>query len=518
MKNVCFPVICLLLAQAVNAQNVGIGTTNPSEQLHTTKGVKHEILKGAGTRFVMADSSGKLLAQKDSAYSAVASPSLPIESNCTGSSSSLTVSGLPSVVPSSGIAVKLNISHDHVADLQVFLVAPNGNIINLISNNGDDATGFINTIFTDTAAAGLPQNSGAGAPFSGYYKPTAYMNSFSAGFANLPCWAQANVNSFSAMGGGSINPNGVWTLQLFDSAGNGYYGTLNNWSVMINDKATGGDNYLAKWQNGNLNTSSVYDNGTSVAIGTKSPAPSAILELRDSTKGFLPPRMSYANRFAIANPVAGLVIWCTNCGPSGELQVYNGTTWTNMIGGTASAATVTIGDQVWMAKNLEVTNYRNGDPIPQVTDPTQWASLTSGAWCWYNNDSVLGAIYGKIYNFYAVTDPRGLAPAGWHIPTMQEWYNPEYYLGGDGVTGGKLKSVNYWNSPNGGGTNSSGFTALPGGYRFDNGGFGGMGQKAGGGLLKPVWATLGPIFCITIMQVPLLTPVFHLKMVHLYAV
>ncbi|MFZ1783953.1 MAG: fibrobacter succinogenes major paralogous domain-containing protein [Ferruginibacter sp.] len=131
---------------------------------------------------------------------------------------------------------------------------------------------------------------------------------------------------------------------------------------------------------------------------------------------------------------------------------------------------VTICAQVWMLNNLEVTTYRNGDPIPQVTDPTAWAGLTTGAWCYYNNDPAMGAIYGKLYNWYAVDDPRGLAPAGWHVPTSyDEFITLVTCLGGEAVAGGKMKETGttHWASPNTGATNSSGFTSLPGGLRFN---------------------------------------------------
>src|SRR5262245_42075520 len=85
------------------------------------------------------------------------------------------------------------------------------------------------------------------------------------------------------------------------------------------------------------------------------------------------------------------------------------------------AGAVKIGKQVWKIKNLNVSHYRNGDPIPQVKNNAKWAALTTGAWCWYNNDSANGAVYGKLYNWYAVNDPRGLAPEGWHIPSDGEW-------------------------------------------------------------------------------------------------
>jgi uncharacterized protein (TIGR02145 family) len=131
--------------------------------------------------------------------------------------------------------------------------------------------------------------------------------------------------------------------------------------------------------------------------------------------------------------------------------------------------TVTICDQVWTKKNLNVSRYRNGDVIPQVTNPTQWANLTTGAWCYYNNDPANGAIYGKLYNWYAVNDLRGLAPSGYHIPTDAEWNTLTDCLGGEFIAGGKMKEsgTTHWNSPNIGATNSSGFTGLPGGV-LDN--------------------------------------------------
>ena len=133
--------------------------------------------------------------------------------------------------------------------------------------------------------------------------------------------------------------------------------------------------------------------------------------------------------------------------------------------GSCSAVLSTICDQDWMVKNLDVDHYRNGDPIPQVTDPTAWAALTTGAWCWYENNSANGATYGKLYNWYAVDDPRGLAPVGWHVPSDAEWTTLTSCLGGESIAGIAMKSISGWNN-NGNGTNSSGFTALPGGGRF----------------------------------------------------
>jgi uncharacterized protein (TIGR02145 family) len=139
---------------------------------------------------------------------------------------------------------------------------------------------------------------------------------------------------------------------------------------------------------------------------------------------------------------------------------------------------VTIGTQIWKGCNLNVETYNDNTPIPEVTDPTEWANLTTGAWCYYDNDSANGPIYGKLYNWYAVNDPRGLAPTGYHVPSQVEWDTMVSYLGGALVAGGKMKSTGtiegndgLWLDPNTGATNSSGFTGLPGGLRNFNGTF-----------------------------------------------
>jgi len=142
-------------------------------------------------------------------------------------------------------------------------------------------------------------------------------------------------------------------------------------------------------------------------------------------------------------------------------------------GDCSQVLTTTICDQDWMVRNLDVDHYRNGDPIPQVTDPAVWATLTTGAWCWYENNSANGTVYGKLYNWYAVNDARGLAPAGWHVPSDAEWTTLTDCLGGEIVAGGKMKETGtaHWFSPNTGADNSSGFTGLPGGHRAAEGSF-----------------------------------------------
>lgn len=223
-----------------------------------------------------------------------------------------------------------------------------------------------------------------------------------------------------------------------------------------------------------------------IGIGTTTPNPSAILDINSTTKGFLPPRMTINQRNAILNPIAGLIIWCIDCD---EIQAYNGTIWKNMAGAAActspTISNVSICNQVIMVKNLDVAFYRNGDPIPKVTNPNDWNNLTTGAYRYYNNDSATyAATYGKLYNWYAVNDPRGLAPVGWHIPSDAEWnimakcIDPMADTTPAGgiislIAGGAMKEAGLtnWANPNTGATNSTGFTGLPGGWCDDEGTF-----------------------------------------------
>jgi uncharacterized protein (TIGR02145 family) len=142
--------------------------------------------------------------------------------------------------------------------------------------------------------------------------------------------------------------------------------------------------------------------------------------------------------------------------------------------------TVKIGNQWWMAENLKVTHYRNGDTIQNVIENSEWASLSTGAYCVYNNDEGNVDTYGRLYNWYAVNDERKIAPQGWHVSTNEDWQTLADYLGGESVAGGKLKETgtSHWFSPNTGATNESGFTALPGGARRIPGDFFDMGGQA----------------------------------------
>jgi uncharacterized protein (TIGR02145 family) len=131
---------------------------------------------------------------------------------------------------------------------------------------------------------------------------------------------------------------------------------------------------------------------------------------------------------------------------------------------------VKIGTQVWMIENLRVTHYRNGDPVPNIPLGGSWSTLSTGAYCDYNDDPANSTTYGRLYNWFAVNDSRKIAPAGWHIPSQADLTTLVNYLGGDAVAGEKLKEAGttHWSSPNTGATNGSGFTGLPGGLRYDS--------------------------------------------------
>jgi uncharacterized protein (TIGR02145 family) len=209
-----------------------------------------------------------------------------------------------------------------------------------------------------------------------------------------------------------------------------------------------------------------------------------------------------------AGYVRGATGYLQNGTTRGQMNYWDGSAWVKVQPGTngqtltfcngvpqwgpcassvANLPSVTIGTQIWSSKNLDVATYRNGDVIPQVTDPTAWANLTTGAWCWYRNDSAnYAASYGRLYNWYAVNDPRGLAPAGWHVPSDAEWNKMTKLLdatidttiiGWVGTNIGEhIKYTSGWNN-NGHGTNTSGFACLPGGFLNIDGSIGGAGDS-----------------------------------------
>lgn len=234
-----------------------------------------------------------------------------------------------------------------------------------------------------------------------------------------------------------------------------------------------------------------------VGIGTINPNPAAALDIESTDKGFLPPRVT--NVAAIATPVAGLMIYDNSqqC-----MRYYNGTIWSNCMGGIVPPTftcgdpmtdidgntypTVLIGGQCWMAADLKVSKYPNGDAIPYIDNNLTWGALgannTDDAYCFYRDSNNNGVVdiafpdYGALYNYAAaIADnwtrdnnaKQGVCPDGWHLPSEAEWATLTTFLGGTSVAGGEMKEAGFihWDTPNTGATNDSGFTALPGGTR-----------------------------------------------------
>jgi len=157
--------------------------------------------------------------------------------------------------------------------------------------------------------------------------------------------------------------------------------------------------------------------------------------------------------------------------------------WKKLIGVITSAdkefTSVKIDKQEWMTENLNLVKFRNGDLIPKAKTAMEWKKAIDykkPAWCFYENDSANGRVFGKLYNWHAVNDPRGLAPDGWHVPSDDEWRVLTEFLGGKEIYGKFYDGKQYWYTPSAGGkmlnsqfwgeaTNSSGFSGLPGGTR-----------------------------------------------------
>lgn len=227
-----------------------------------------------------------------------------------------------------------------------------------------------------------------------------------------------------------------------------YDTTMTKWEI-ISSHYNSLDNFGSVWAS---NANDVYNtNSGQVGIGTTTPDAKLVVngtfKVVDGSQG--------AGKI-LTSDATGLASWQP---PPPPPATYS--------------ASVGICCQSWMTRNLDVSTYKNGDVIPQVTDAAEWSSLTTGAYCYFNNDSTTyAATYGKLYNWYAINDPRGLAPEGWHIPSDFEWTTLASCLGGPGVAGDLLKEKGtvHWTPPNTG-TNLSNFTGLPGGNRSDAGNF-----------------------------------------------
>ncbi len=170
--------------------------------------------------------------------------------------------------------------------------------------------------------------------------------------------------------------------------------------------------------------------------------------------------------------------------PSGSILFNQNLTYGQMIDQDGNSyKTIEIGPQTWMAENLRTTKYRNGFPIANITENQPWITATIGAYCKYdlikNIDTI--DLYGKLYNWFAISDSRNIAPEGWHVPTDNEFNDLITFLGGSDMAGGKMKEsgILNWLAPNNDASNSSGFTALPSGSRGDwDGSFNFIGENS----------------------------------------
>ena len=416
MEKIIFSLLTLLLLKYTSAQNVGVGTISPLARLH------------------VADSS--VLFSGPS----VVAPSTSFPPPVQGAGTRLMW------YPEKG-AFRVGTIGNNEWDMNSIginsIATGNGTIasgsFSTAMGSGSISTGDYSTAFgQSTSAAGLSATAiGAGSKALG---PISTAIGYATSANSLGEVAIGLYNTEYT----PISPNGWNGKDRLLSIGNGYFSTGNSDAMVI------------------------LKNGA-IGIGTSNPTATAILELTDSTRGFLPPRLTSLQRDAITSPVNGLMIFNTS---TNGIEIKTTYGWISLTASSADALpTIQIGTQKWMSKNLDVAFYRNGDPIPQVTDPTAWAALTTGAWCYNNNDSTLGTTYGKLYNWYAVNDTRGLAPQGWHIPSDAEWITFENTLGGSSVAGGKMKEAGtlHWTNPNVGGNNNSGWAGLPGGYRNFNG-------------------------------------------------
>ena len=255
----------LLIAQ----QNVGIGTTTPTDQLHTTGTVRFQNYASGNsgtTRIIQIDTAGRLIvAATNQVFRTLVGAPIP-DNGCgagTGISATIGVNGMSSAVPSSKISVQVNITHGFDQDLTMYLLAPNGAVLQLAASVGGSGSNFTNTIFTDTAATSITAGT---APFNGMYKPS--------GSLTPTCTNTGTVSNFAGIGGGSIIPNGTWTLKVYDGV-NLVAGSLLNWSITFGGPESittvNQNGYLPQLSYGNIVPSTVYDNAGNIGINTTNP-------------------------------------------------------------------------------------------------------------------------------------------------------------------------------------------------------------------------------------------------------
>lgn len=305
----CLSFITFISTTSVHAQikNVGIGTTNPTDQLHTTGTLRLEGYRGSGTRMMQIDSSGRIVVSGAGAVSSIAPAVSITDDGCTtgnGITSTINVIGQPLPVSSSKISVRVNIVHNRNGDLVVFLIAPDGAVLRLFENIASASQSLTNTVFSDKAANTISSGSTNG--FKGIYKPVGQLTA--------SCLLTGTVNAFAGIGGGSIIPNGNWTLKVYDNTA-GFTGILNKWDISftgpVSFSTAEENNYIPRFNGANLEASNIYQSGLGyIGVGTNTPA----------------------YKFTVSSPGAGIVHKDVNNGveigtytnsTSGWLQTYS---------------------------------------------------------------------------------------------------------------------------------------------------------------------------------------------------
>ena len=283
MRRLLLTTAATLAGAMAMAQNTGIGTPAPTDQLHTTGTVRFEGYRGNGLRLMQMDSSGRVIVTgAGTVFTASPYAAIPDNGCSTGNglSSPITVSGMGTAVPSSRIAVRINITHPSTSDLRLMLVAPGGASLLLMGGTISGGANFINTIFTDASQVTMG-GTAAVPPYTGKYKPIGSTTSL--------CLNSNTLTSFSAIGGGSIVPNGTWTLKVYDGI-SGNTGTLNSWDISFSGPESFAtaeqNNYLPKFSAGNLEASSIYQDGSG-NIGIRTTSPASTLHIADQSDDVL---------------------------------------------------------------------------------------------------------------------------------------------------------------------------------------------------------------------------------------
>jgi uncharacterized protein (TIGR02145 family) len=210
--------------------------------------------------------------------------------------------------------------------------------------------------------------------------------------------------------------------------------------------------------------------------GTKLPIGSGTGSFSTTLTGLSPNTIYYLTAYAInqlGEDLGSMLTFATKHNILSGNIIYNPSltygSVTDIEGNTYK--TIVIGTQTWFADNLRATKYNNGSPIPNVKESGIWINLTTPAYCWYNNDISTKDYIGALYNWFIV-GAGNVCPEGWHIPSDSEWTQLSDFLGGENIAGSKMREtgLTHWETPNEGATNSSGFTAVPGGQRYDSDG------------------------------------------------